>query len=500
MKEEDYRQICNACDALLNSPTATPERMAIAWLHVLNEHPVTLKKYAPVLIRRSSLVRIIKLFAWNAHQLISAIVRPCKFNVEKYLPQKTDIVLVSHFLNPLQMGDDEDFYFGRLAESLSDAGKSCLYVNFNHTKTSSVGANESWSKSRVPRVLLPEYLNFKDEIIIRWRLFQEFKRLRLEFKSHKYSAFEKRVIGIAAEKVFSPDTIATYRFYCVLKKVIEKSVPSAILVTYEGHAWERLAFSAARDAAKHIRCIGYQHAVIFPNQHSIKLNLAPKFNPEYLITAGEITLGQLSPLPSLEAVKILCIGTHRSEECIPSLGDKIAALTEHICLVIPDGTVEECITIFDTVFKSALLAPDILFLIRMHPVLPISEVAKRDGRLRALPPNVSISKKSITEDFEISRWALYRGTGASIRAVVAGIRPFYLGTKDEMPIDPLFKLSKWKRVVLSPEEFVEHMRKDMLSTADDMEQEFHDAREFCRRYFTPVDTVKFQQVILGQRS
>jgi len=169
-----------------------------------------------------------------------------------------------------------------------------------------------------------------------------------------------------------------------------------------------------------------------------------------------------------------------------------------VCLVIPDGTLEECLTIFSFVLEAAVIAPKINFILRLHPVMPLALVMERYARLRNPPSNVHISDQSIDADFKRSRWAIYRGSGAAIRAVVAGLRPFYFKPHwERLGIDPLYELDAWRRVISSPEELLAGIELDLASDVGILIQELAKPKEFCTEYFTPVDINKFCQNIVS---
>ncbi len=62
-----------------------------------------------------------------------------------------------------------------------------------------------------------------------------------------------------------------------------------MITTYEGHAWEKVAFGAAKQSVQSIRCFGYQHSAVFEHQHAIKRPLNEKYNPDVVLTSGTIS-------------------------------------------------------------------------------------------------------------------------------------------------------------------------------------------------------------------
>ena len=57
MTQSEYDALTRACDALLTSPRASPDTVALDWLHVLSEHPHNLAQYDALFGRESNRAR-----------------------------------------------------------------------------------------------------------------------------------------------------------------------------------------------------------------------------------------------------------------------------------------------------------------------------------------------------------------------------------------------------------------------------------------------------------
>ncbi|MDP2127588.1 MAG: hypothetical protein Q8K97_09420 [Pseudohongiella sp.] len=500
MNEQQYTELCEACDKLLPVSCTAVERMSIAWLQVLNEHPSNLKNYESVFEGdNSSLSAKLQVWAWHLLQLLKATVQRRHPAGPQKNKEAVDVIIVSHMLNIAHAGEPEDFYFGNIPDELKKRGLKTLVVLRNHTSAAAHQLELKWGTDSAPRLILPNLLSLADELTLRWRLFLERRQLK-ESARDAVSEFQKQVMKTAATKALAPDSISTLRFYLQIKRIAEQSGATAIAVTYEGHAWERLAFSAGRSASPSIHCIGYQHAILFPRQHAIKQHLGREYNPDVILTSGEVTRDVLHAAAGLRSVRVVSVGTHRQDKSSMSLADKIRNTSSPACLVIPDGTMEECLTILSVVLEAAGQAPDIRFIVRMHPVMPFSSVVQVDRRLQRLPENIELSKQSLAADFDECRWAIYRGSGAAIRAVAAGLRPFYFARPDELHIDPIYPLRVWRTVINTPAGLIAGIRKDLLRDICALEEEWIGAQVFCKKYFMPVDVDVFCNEFSGRVS
>lgn len=491
LNEEQYRVLCETCDSALLAPVSAVERAAISWLHVVNEHPVSLAKYRGVFDNSPPDALIaIKSAASTALRARKTIRATSGWHVSSALPATTDILFVSHILNERQLGAKEDFYFGSLPERAMESGQSCAVVLHDHTGSDLQDIAEKWPAKSAPRIIFDSTLPWREEWDIRRRLkCQSGQLASLANKSE--TSLQRHILQHASRQAISSASIAALRFYEQLTRLAEHLRPKAMVVTYEGHAWERLAFAAVRKTVSNVRCIGYQHTILFPRQHAIKRKLGACFDPHAILTAGKVTRDILREACQLESVQIEAVGTHRFESPRLGLLEKLSSKEKLSCLVIPDGTLPECLLIFAFVIDAAILAPALHFVIRMHPVLDFDAVAAVNPRLRTLPANVEISTSPISADFERCRWALYRGSSAAIHAVLAGLRPFYISCPNELSIDPLYQLSEWRKNVASSSEFVEMAQLDLDSAPDVLSAEWTGAREYCQRYFQQVDADSF---------
>lgn len=193
---------------------------------------------------------------------------------------------------------------------------------------------------------------------------------------------------------------------------------------------------------------------------------------------------------------LITVGTHRQTVLKISFFKKIDLNSTAKCLAIPDGTIDESLLILNFVLEAATLLPNIIFIIRFHPVMSFLTAAKRDPRLRSLPSNIQISNSVIDQDFRECRWAIYRGSGAAIRAVCAGIRPLYFKPQGEIfSIDPLFKIGGWRRELESVIQLSDAINHDLNCSVMELEREWLSAYKYCGQYFTDLDIERFSDTV-----
>ncbi len=492
LNEKQYKFLCETCDDLLQEANTSIERTSNAWLHVLNEHPSSLEKYLSVFtksrIGSSTLKSLIYILVRG---LIHFKKKPEWFSSKRKV-EKTDVIFVSHLLNESQVHEDSDFYFGNIANELVSRGSSSMIIYHNHTGVDESILSSKFQLDAVTKVLFPSSLNWKKEFSLVRCLMNDAKNLRNKVKATDNLLY-KNILESAANNSMSSTSINALRFYFQVKDIVKQTDPKAIVVTYEGHAWERMAFAAARSINPKIRCIGYQHAILFPRQHALKRVINKNLDPDIILTAGDVSRDLLQKEESLKNIEITTVGTHRQNKFLSNWTQEVNSARFKSCLVIPDGNLSECLIIINFSIRAALLLPKIKFIIRMHPLVNFSEIVKLDKNLKKLPENVIISNASINKDFERCYWAIYRGSGAIIHAVISGLRPFYISLQDELNIDPLHDLTEWKYIVNQPSDLARCVNNNLNSNGDGLEI----AQAYCKKYFMPVDKQLFCNRVLG---
>lgn len=455
MDENDYKKLCSVCDEILVDNNSSFERVAITWLHVIREHPEFLKHYNSLFLKSSSIIsnfyQLILNKIINYGQLFKLILRllnPLKKKWYGNLPinKPIDYIFVSHLFNSNELIGNNDFYFGKLPTELINEGKSVLLILINHNSIPENEINKNLISSPLSRIVISNTLSFKQEV----RIWQDVRKESnvLKFKEKKEtSTFKKKIYKYSAIEATSGKTRENIRIATIIGEIVSKCNAYNIITTYEGHSWERLTYFKARLSNPNIFCIGYQHAALFRLSHAAKRLLAPKYNPDRILCAGPVGKRQLKSVKELSSIQMGILGSNRSIKVLPNRENPI-------CLVLPEGLLSECETLFLFSLKCALKCPEIKFVWRVHPVLNKKTIFQNFiKKLGKLPNNIEFSLKTFKEDISRSHWALYRGSTAIISTAANNVIPIYLKKEDQMIIDPLFEIEKIRPVVTTVNQF-----------------------------------------------
>jgi hypothetical protein len=475
--QEEYVGLAAACDALLLDAAASSDRLNVAWLHLMSEHPTVLRRYAGALRGRGP-DRSATVKEWLRMARLVTAGRG-KAVLPDALPKRADVLIVSHLVNPGHTRSTTDFYFGDLPNQLAAAGSQVVLALLNHAPGDAAQLGRELAEGTgVTRVLLPRAQSVMRELQYIARARSQRRELRAAGRGTDTKAAVARA---AAAHAVSIATLAAMRIASEVGELARRLQPRMLLLTHEGHAWERAAMRAARATAPGIRCVGYQHTILFPQQHAIARGLAPDSNPDLILTIGDSNAATLAHRPALAGTPVAVYGSHRRAQALP-LQDSLPPR----CLVLPEGLEAESLALYEFAIRCARDMPDFDFVLRAHPVLPARGVLARHPGLGNLPPNVQVSDEpDIGADFRRCGWALYRGSSAAIHAVLAGLLPVYLALPGELPIDPLFTLDQRPAPVATPRDFADRVATQAVKDANIAAAERRAALSWGHSYVVP---------------
>jgi hypothetical protein len=501
LNEEQYNQVCEACDQLLKLPGSTLERVSIPWLHVIREHPSFLKSYKRLFTTSVALdgggkamVAKARTFAgwirqwWKALQSDGA-----PWHASRELSGPVDILFVSHLLNLADAGKSTDFYFGNLPELIQAEGRRVAIALIDHAGFLDATAVCRWDGGAAPRVLLSSTLDLRGELTLYRRLKRESLRLA-KLSRREASSFLKKVCSVAAGEAMSGSARATLRMSLQISYLVTTLKPKMVVVTYEGHAWERVAFAAAREASAGVQCVGYQHAAIFRLQHAALRKLGFPFDPDLILAAGVVSKTQIENSAVAQGIAVHILGSNRAFSASekgasrPGAGDSGAGPDDvflDACLVLPEGIASECILLFEFSLNCAKLMPEMRFIWRLHPLITPESLMALNPSMRELPPNVEFSRISLEDDFKRTSFALYRGSTAIVKAVIFGLQPIYLVNIGEMTIDPLYQMDALRTKVTEPSDFQAAIH--IGKTVPDAELSQKAVARYCDAFYSPVE-------------
>lgn len=484
-KAAELAELAAETAAVLQS-VQDPTVFALPLLHLRSAHPASLAQYAPLLAGRAPRLRdrAKALARGQAIKLVSAVRNEPAWSGDKP-PERADVLFISHFLDASQASSGREIYFGDLPQQLAQTGKRVVVAYINHSPHRWPALAPKWSRQDVPRVLLSRTMGLRRGTALISALA---KAGAVAAKASRDTRLGRLLGAWSALDATSPAAFSAIRIGQQISELISTLRPRWLLTTFEGHGWERLAFHAAHTADPSTRCIGYHHTVLFPQAHALAARYGRGFDPDVVLTAGEVTAAWFRRQAVGEGIAVAALGSVRT----PAPSSAAERSTGGDCLVVPEGIVSEAAILFRMAADAARQAPDLTFRIRLHPVLSRKAVLAHASDLAKLPANVVWSTGSLDEDVAGSRTVLYRGSTAALTGVLAGLRPVYAHDGgDWASIDPLSDMGAWRLSAHSGTELAAVLRAD-LDAPEGRRQALGDAgRQYCQTYFLPLSRERF---------
>ena len=438
LRKENYDFMCESCDLLLKKST-NHYRIGNDWLHVIRPHPIYFRQYQHIFNISSKLkfyfllIKKLSLYTLLIFVRILKSLKKVNSNFTFTSKLKINSIFVSHLLNKDQEKDLQDFYFNEIPNKFCGKDNSLLLL-INHTK-----ANYKFN-GNTNRIVIPHTLSFFEELEISFKLFLDAIKLC-------NTKVESKIKLSAAVESLSPSTHINLRIGLYTKKIIRHFNPKYVFTTYEGQAWERLVYGLSKKENNSIISIGYQHALFFRNQHSIARKMEKEYNPDFVLCSGENSINSFISRDFLPKDRLIVLGSNRiAREVKFSFKQK----NLNTFLVLPEGDLAECLPLVDYSLLLAKSYRNLKFIIRLHPITNRKKLLKLRPMLRLKNKNLQLSNETFDFDLNRSNFAIYRGSTAIIKAIQNGLYPFYYEIRNEVNVDPLYDLNKFKKTITSP--------------------------------------------------
>lgn len=499
INEKQFRKLRDELNGILIESNSK-ERISIPWLHLIRAHPIFLNRYLNLYSKKNPLNFFSKIYYFFLQKitwfyiLFGSFFRTNKNSWFGYdeLPKNIDYLFYSFIGNPNQFQNKDDFYFGKIPSALQQNNKkvvvaiTCLFKNrVKHFKN-------YFKKKSYAQVYFSKFLSVKQEIKIHGLLKKESNILKRE-SSLVNEVFKNQILNIASKKALLFGSHSNLRLYFQFIKLLKKTKPKVVVLLFEGHAYERLILSAIRKTFPKTVCISYQHSGVFKFSNSIKLKLKKEFNPDIILSSGINGKNEFEKEIGLRKIIKGVLGSSRgivnSKYTIKKTEDN------YTCLVIPEGLVNECISLFTFSLKCAKASPNIKFIWRLHPLITFDQLKSKSNIFINLPSNIILSTNSIENDIEISKWILYRGSSAVFKGISFGLRPLYFNIRNQICIDPLYKLNDFKVSLNNVKEFIETTSHDIKKNFRFHNKYLNNNISFCKNNFGEIDISVFDKVL-----
>ena len=306
--------------------------------------------------------------------------------------------------NPGSSADGQDIYFGSLMKDIGEL-KRMVHTDADVDVTKRLAGMRTagfhaWGK-----------ISFAPAII-----FKRWRARRSDFEE-AYSWLIRR--AVAVENSLAAGATNAWQIHCQ-NRWLKQNKPRIIMWPWENHPWERELIRSARKMG--VKTIGYQHAVIGPQQ----FNPGPASNPD-----------GFDSIPD----RIICSGPAYHDQLI-----RWGMPEDRLCIggafriarfegeyFDPDGPIFVAASANTDITRKMMQAVDGAdkegrkFLVKIHPLYP-KEIAESE--------NIRITPHTIPQQQGLS--AVFYGTGTSgLEALLAGVPTFRLRPDDQVAVNVL---------------------------------------------------------------
>lgn len=436
IREKDFRKICNVSKKFLKTNSNNLILVSVNEAHIIRPHPIFLKNYK-ILNENFFYIKLIGIFFKNILKTsLNLLINIFRKKINNNF-KKTDLIFVSHFLNESQIKSkkQKDFYFSHFIKNIKSKN---ILILFNHLK------KNYHSKDKY---ILNLNINFKDEIKIIIKMIYQLFKFNTRLMKNK-NKFTKKFLFLVYANIISVNTLNNIRIFYQFMNIIKKVRPKKVIVTFEGHAFERNIFLAAKKINSDIETIGFHHSIPFKNQFAYTLNLKNNSNPDTIFASGKSSFRKFSMNKNFK--KVILTGSNRISKSNLYVKNRISKLklpNLKYCLVIPEGIESEVDLLLNFCNNYLFKFDDIRFIIRLHPVLGY-KIKKYQSLFDIKYINKKVffsNNKNQYDDIKKCHIALYRGTSLIFDAIKNGLVPFYYSRKNEINFDPLSILENKKK-------------------------------------------------------
>ena len=399
----------------------------------IGQYQILRQKYFPARLILFALSKIPPLLILSVRSLIASF-RPLS------LPSSTsNCLLISYLLNSQTICNEDDFYFNRIQSMLASSGNSAclLYINSIPGRSSLRRIRKADNKYVLP--MIPPFHIFLKALLCSlsdsFCLGQE--------SIIESSPFRARALLLSAINSISSSSILNTARSLFISSTVAKCQPRFLFLLYEGHPWERAAIASSRLANPSTFILAYQHATLFPFQHSIQRPLSATSEPDVILTSGSTSHKILSQRYSSSVISpSLClIGSPRYIP--PQIQYKPSNCTQRI-LLLPDGSPLECHHYLRLALDLTQLLPSTLIAIRFHPLVDVAQIyAQLNSDKSALPSNLLVSSLTFQSDIASSSHVIYTGSSSIAAAAVSGLWCFRFDYSIDCPLRDPFALTSY---------------------------------------------------------
>lgn len=402
-------------------------------------------------------------------------------SIEKFSSSK--IIFISHYLGNIK-SKKNDFYYGNLFKYLEKKKIKFSVILLNKTDQLPSNIIKQYQNFNIGTAVVDNYYNPLSSSYVLVRIFYIYIKFLFKQRKINFNKKEKKILEQKFKFSNFLDSRNTIQLFLNIKKIINISIPNLkkIILTYEGHSFEKLIISYCNK--KNIHAVGYFFSVIRDFDTSIFYSMGEKFNPKSVWVTGRKIKKYFKKKLKTNKVhtNIEVIGYSRQIKKYEKNFDKNKTI-----LFCPEGLYSETLQMFRFASNLKKKFPYLRVIFRTHPEIESFFIKK----LSDIDNNIKISKNKLDKDLNNASILVYRGSSLCINAIHANILPVYLNLNDQINLDPLFQINKFK--VSEPEKFMIIL--NFLSNKKKFNNYLNSLKQYANLYFENFNYSKIYKML-----
>lgn len=465
MYKNRFKTLCVYCDKILKKYNSNIFTISNPNLHILKAHPELLNRYFFLNKLKKKKNLSVKMFRY-----FFSFFKEKSFFYDKNNSDRPKVLILSSLININHLNAKKDFYYGDIEKKLKKKGVLSKIVLRNFTNYSSNNLNHLLKQNKI---LLSSRVTFFKELYLILLTIVEY----LKFNFFNKDKVSKYIFKNPLNIFNFTGIISSMRLCYQMEKIISIYSSNYLLITFEGHGWERVLIKYIKYKFPKIKIFAYQFSSITKSHHSIFRPLKKNYDPDVIFTSGSITKKKF-----LKNYKcpIYILGSNKF-----SANKLISKVKNKTVIVLPEGFLSETKILYNFTYLLAKKFQEYKFIFRLHPLIKDYNFFEyKKVKLK----NLVLSNNNFNSDITLSSHVLYRGSAAAIEAVSRGLKPLYLNHYPEFNINPLYYAIKNKFNVSTINNFKKTIKKtDRLS--------YKKIQQLSKNYFTKINIDNFLKAI-----
>ncbi|MEK7286943.1 MAG: hypothetical protein AAB091_00075, partial [Elusimicrobiota bacterium] len=217
--------------------------------------------------------------------------------LRRYAGRRFKVILKSWGLQDKWIGNNDDFYFGKLTKWFENEKIGFLVLYGDRFGLHWAAPQASLLKSRycyLPDFALTSVLYPLKTVLGQWRTAWALRRIAQEPTEGKLAI----ISAVVALDCLSPATTVNALYYDIAKQAARMWQPEVFMNLYEGQPLEKLMWLGVKAAHAPCVTVGYQHTVVMPYAWSLirpNLLLDKTAIPQVVMCTGEATRKMMEP-------------------------------------------------------------------------------------------------------------------------------------------------------------------------------------------------------------